>query len=277
MTLWVAAGLGIVQGLAELFPFSSLGLLVLLPHLLQIPVPTGPEYLPFLVALHVGTVMALVATLPEDWLRLIRGFRRWLAGQRTPEGRLAWLVIWATVPAGLVGFMLRNRLALLFGDPLWATRFLLLNAAFMAAVDYVRSRKPLVRTSWTQLSVAQALKIGCFQVFALIPGLSRSGLTIGGGVLSGLDYQSAAHFSFLLATPIILAAGLVELPHLAHAGGAADMLGPSLVGGAMAALTAWLSARFLLRYFRRHRFGGLVWASALIGALGWLALSARPH
>jgi undecaprenyl-diphosphatase len=277
MTLWVAACLGLVQGVSELFPFSSLGLLVLLPHLFKIPVPTGPRYLPFLVALHVGTVVALVATLPGDWLRLIRGFRRWIAGQRTPEGRLAWLVIWATVPAGLVGFVLRNRLAILFGDPLWAARFLLLNAAFMGTIDHFRGRKAPTQTSWTGLSVVQALQIGCFQIFALIPGLSRSGLTIGGGVLSGLDYQSAAHFSFLLATPIILAAGLVELPHLAHGGAAADMLGPSLLGGAVASLTAWLSARFLLRYFRRHRFGGLVWASALVGLIGWLALSARLH
>ncbi|MBX5467267.1 MAG: undecaprenyl-diphosphatase [Firmicutes bacterium] len=269
MSLLAAAGLGVLQGVAELFPFSSLGLLVLVPHLLGIPVPDGARYLPFLVALHVGTALALLSTLGREWGRLLRGWVQWLGGRHNPAGREAWLVVWATIPAGLLGLLLRHRLAALFGDPGWAARFLLVNALVMGTVDRI-SRRLGPRRDFAHLPVGRACFVGGCQALALIPGLSRTGLTVAAGVLSGLDYASAARFSFLLATPIIFAAGLVELPQLRHGAVASGMLPAAAVGGLCALVTAWLSARYLLQYFVRHRFGGLAWISAALGALGLL-------
>ncbi|CAB1127873.1 Undecaprenyl-diphosphatase 1 [Candidatus Hydrogenisulfobacillus filiaventi] len=268
MQWWLALGLGVLQGFAELFPFSSLGLLIVLPRLLALPVPvTGARYLPFLVALHVGTALALAWLFRREWAALITGWVHWLRGRRTPEGHLAWLLIWGTVPVGLLGWLLQHRLAALFGNAPLAAAFLVLNGGIMFLADRF-ARRRAGRRSRQALGVQDALGIGLWQVFALIPGLSRSGLTIAGGVGRGLGFAEAAHFSFLLATPVILAAGLVELPKLAHGG--AHGLGPAaLTGGLAAAITAWLSARYLLRYFRTHN---LFWFAVASTAAGGLAL-----
>lgn len=259
--------LGLIQGFAELFPFSSLGLLVILPHVVHLHVPTqGSRYLPFLVALHAGTAIALLLLFRHEWIRIVRGWFLWLRGTHTDDGRLAWLLIWGTIPTGLVGLILKHPLEHLFSKPLLAAIFLIVNGLIMFGGDRWYQNRRSRKVPLHRLSVGSAFKIGLFQILALIPGLSRSGSTMTGGVGQGLSFEDAAHFSFLLATPIILAASVLELPKL-H-GGLHGLLVPSLVGGILAGITAWLSAKFLLRYFRLHNLSQFAWISIAVGVLG---------
>ncbi len=266
MSLGTAVFLGILQGFTELFPFSSLGLLVILPHVVSITVPTsGAKYLPFVVALHLGTAVALLWYFRREWVRIIRGWFRWLRGHRTTEGRLAWLLIWGTIPAGIVGLALKHPISALFSKPLLAAIFLLLNGGLMLWGDRQQHVVRQAVHSVASLTIGQTLKIGLFQILALIPGMSRSGSTISAGVSVGLSFEDAAHFSFLLATPIILAASLVEIPKL-HSG-LHGLATAALVGGVFAAVTAWLSTRFLLRYFQVHNLFRLAIISMGLGVL----------
>ncbi len=263
VALSTAALLGLIQGIAELFPLSSLGILVILPHVTHLAVPTsGSRYLPFLVALHLGTGLALFLYFIGDWYRLIRGLFLWLRGRRTPEGRLLWLVLVASIPAGIVGLALKKPLSHLFGDATWAAVFLVVNGFIMLLGDRWGGRRTRRRDS-RDLSVGQALRIGLYQILALIPGLSRSGSTMTGALGFGLSYRDAARFSFLMATPIILAAALVEVPKL-H-GGSHGLMGPAVVGGLVAAVAAWLSTRFLMRYFENHRLRVFAVISMILG------------
>ncbi len=267
MPLFSAVILGLIQGFAELFPFSSLGLLVILPHVVHLQVPTqGSKYLPFLVALHAGTAIALLLLFRREWAGIIRGWFLWLKGQHTDEGRLAWLLIWGTIPTGIVGLVLKHPLAHLFSQPLLAAIFLIVNGVIMFGGDRWYAAQHAHTTRLARLSVPKAIRIGLFQILALIPGLSRSGSTITGGVGQGLSFEEAAHFSFLLATPIILAASVLELPKL-H-GGLHGLLVPSLIGGVLAGITAWISAKFLLRYFRVHNLSRLAAISVAVGVIG---------
>jgi undecaprenyl-diphosphatase len=261
--------LGIIQGFAELFPFSSLGILVILPHIVHLAVPTsGARYLPFLVALHAGTAIALLLLFGREWIRLVRGWILWLRGQHTADGRMAWMIIWATIPAGLVGLALKHKIADLFSKPLFAAIFLIVNGGLMLLGNYWHQQQQARQTDLAleKIPVKSALIIGVFQILALIPGMSRSGATISAGVKEGLSFEDAAHFSFLLATPIILAAALVELPKL-HSG-THGLMGPALIGGVIAGIVAWLSARFLLRYFRFHNLRQLALISMAVGVVG---------
>ncbi len=267
MPLLSAIILGVIQGFAELFPFSSLGLLVILPHVVALQVPTqGSRYLPFLVALHAGTALALLLLFRREWIRIVRGWFLWLKGQHTVDGKLAWLLIWGTIPTGLVGVIFKHFLERLFAQPLLAAIFLVVNGLLMFLGDKWYQSQKQHRVRLAHLSVPDAIKIGLFQILALIPGLSRSGATITGGVRQGLSFEDSAHFSFLLATPIILAASVLELPKL-H-GGLHGLFIPSLIGGILAGMTAWLSAKFLLRYFRVHNLAQLAAVSVAVGILG---------
>ncbi len=269
MSLLDAGLLGILQGLTELFPFSSLGLLVIFPRLVRLPIPTsGTSYLPFLVALHVGTAAALILYFLPEWHRIIRGWLATLRGQRNAAGRLGWLLIIGTIPAGLVGILFKHDLARLFGKPLIAAIFLLVNGAIMLLGDYI-ARAPRTKR-FGRLLWSDALTVGIMQILALIPGLSRSGATITGGIFTGLDFEDAAHFSFLLATPIILAAGLAELPKLHH--GVHGLLAPALVGGILAGITAWFAVRYLMRYFEVHRLTPFALISFALGLIGMIFL-----
>lgn len=267
MGLFTAAVLGLVQGIAELFPLSSLGILVILPHVVHVTVPSsGARYLPFLVALHLGTGLSLLLYFIREWYRLIRGLIRWIAGERTEDGRLFWMVLWASIPAGIVGLVLKSPLSHLFGRPLWAAAFLVVNGFIMLVGDRWHQRRRDPGSALAKLKPRQAFGIGLFQILALIPGLSRSGSTMTGGLGFGLSYRDAARFSFLMATPVILAAALVEVPKL-H-GGAHGLLGPALVGGLVAAVAAWLSTRFLMRYFETHRLRLFAIISMCLGVAG---------
>jgi len=255
--------LGAVQGVAEPFPISSLGHAVIIPKLLGWDIHQNDEFfLAFLVATHCATALVLFAFFWEDWKRIIAGFVRSLRGRATPadsDARLAWVIVVGTVPAGILGLALEHKLRSLFASPTAAAAFLVVNGVLLLAFERLRRRPPRpgdyegdADPRIARMSFRQAFAIGTAQAAALIPGISRSGVTMGGGLLSGLSNEDAARYAFLLATPIIGAAGVLKLPELM--GSAGDgVRGQALVGAIAAALTTWFAVRFLLRYFETNR------------------------
>jgi undecaprenyl-diphosphatase len=263
--------IGILQGVTELFPISSLGHSVLLPAWLGwdkiVNAQSADEsfYLAFVVALHVATALALLCYFRRDWAAIIRGFFRTLHTRRleTPDERLAWLLIVATIPAGLTGIALEHALRTLFAKPLAAAIFLTVNGVILFLGERVRRRrstKALIATHATTrsetevgrrldtLDFKEAGVVGVAQIGALFAGISRSGITMVAGLVRGLDHEDAARFSFLLATPIILAAGVYKVPDLAgHLGD--GVRGQALVGAIFAGIAAYIAARFLMRFF----------------------------
>jgi undecaprenyl-diphosphatase len=258
----------ILQGLTELFPVSSLGHAVILPRLLHWGFSENdPSFLPFLVVLHLGTAAALLAYFWRDWWEIVGAF--FGAGspkERRERWRLLWLIVVATIPAVIVGAALEKILRHLFGSPQIAAAFLIVNGVILLAAERLRRRAirtaagaaaapsdPAIAMSWRT-----ALMIGCWQCLALIPGISRSGATMVGGLLGGLRHQEAARFSFLIATPIILGAAVLEVPHFLHHHAAGGGFGPMVwVAGIVAGIAAYASTAFLMRYFGRHDFEAL--------------------
>src|ERR1700750_90597 len=255
--------LGALQGLSEPFPISSLGHAVLLPKLLGWNIHQNDDYfLTFLVATHCATALVLFLFFLDDWKRIWFGFVRSVKGRATPrdlDARLAWVIIIGTIPAGILGVALEHKLRTLFASPTSAAIFLTINGVLLLAVERYRRRPPRPGDAEgdgderiARMGFGRALGIGAAQALALIPGISRSGVTMGGGLLAGLSNEDAARFSFLLATPIIGAAGLLKLPELF--GSAGDgVRGQALVGALAAALTTWFAVKFLLRFFETNR------------------------
>jgi undecaprenyl-diphosphatase len=255
--------LGALQGLSEPFPISSLGHAVLLPKLLGWDIHQNDDYfLTFLVATHCATALVLFLFFLDDWKRIWFGFVRSVKGRSTPrdlDARLAWVIIIGTIPAGILGIALEHKLRSLFASPTSAAIFLTINGLLLLAVERFRRRPPRPGDGEgdgderiAKLGFRQALGIGTAQALALIPGISRSGVTMGGGLLAGLSNEDAARYAFLLATPVIGAAGLLKLPELF--GSAGDgVRGQALVGAIAAAITTWAAVKFLLKYFETSR------------------------
>jgi undecaprenyl-diphosphatase len=261
--------IGLVQGVTELFPISSLGHSVLIPGWLHwhdralVQSASESPYLAFVVGLHVGTALALVAYFWKEWVRLIRAGFATLGKRRieTPDERLIWLLFVATVPAGVTGVLLEHKFRTLFAKPMAAAVFLSVNALILFGGEVLRRRDEVrnlaVSHGSTTVDAARRLDtfefkeagvIGVAQVGALFAGISRSGITMVAGLLRGLDHEDAARFSFLLATPIILAAGVYKLPDLSgHLGD--GIRGQTLAGSVAAAAAAFASVKFLMRYF----------------------------
>ena len=276
-----AAGLGLLQGIAEPFPISSLGHSVILPRLAGWDIHQNDKFfLTFLVATHVATAIVLVVIFRDDWARITRGLVRSLRHREIrPEdtdARLGWLLVVGTIPAGALGLLLEHPLRTLFASPASAAAFLVVNGILLLAFERLRRRPPrpgdylgdsdarIAKLSWRQ-----AVGIGTAQAAALVPGISRSGITMGGGLLFGLSNEDAARYSFLLATPIIGAAGLLKLPELFGSEGN-GVRGPALVGALCAALTTYLAVKFLLKYFETNRltpFGVYCIATGLVCSL----------
>jgi len=249
--------LGLLQGVTELFPISSLGHSVILPSLFGWDIHQNePYFLSFLVATHLATALVLLGFFWRDWVRIVKGLGRSLRNREIgadPDAKLGWLLIVATIPAGLLGLLLQDSLRKLFASPEYASIFLALNGVMLFGAEMLRRRAPettddddarIARTvGWWQ-----TVAVGAAQAIALIPGFSRSGASMGGGLLVGLSHRDAARFAFLLATPIILAAAVLKLPELAgHQGD--GVRGPAFVGALCSGLTAWLAVKFLMRYF----------------------------
>jgi undecaprenyl-diphosphatase len=257
ITYFQGAVLGLLQGVSELFPVSSLGHSVILPNLLGWNIHQNDAYfLTFLVATHLATALVLLGFFWKDWVRIVKGLGRSLRDREVgadPDAKLAWLLIVATIPAGILGLLLQDTLRKFFASPEYASIFLALNGVLLFGAEALRRRAPettddddgrIARTmGWWQTAT-----VGGAQAIALIPGFSRSGAAMGGGLLVGLSHRDAARFAFLLATPIILAAAVLKLPELAGPQGN-GVRGPALVGALCSGLTAWLAVKFLMRYF----------------------------
>jgi undecaprenyl-diphosphatase len=255
--------LGALQGLSEPFPISSLGHAVLLPKLLGWDIHQNDDYfLTFLVATHCATALVLFLFFLDDWKRIWFGFVRSVKGRSTPrdlDARLAWVIIIGTIPAGILGVALEHKLRSLFASPASAAIFLTINGLLLLAVERFRRRPPRPGDGEgdgderiARMGFRQALGIGAAQALALVPGISRSGVTMGGGLLAGLSNEDAARYAFLLATPVIGAAGVLKLPELF--GSAGDgVRGQALVGAIAAGITTWLAVKFLLKYFETSR------------------------
>ena len=251
-----AVVLGLLQGFAELFPISSLGHTVLIPALLGWQVERSSDaFVAFLVLTHLATALVLLGFFWHDWLRIVAGVLRSL-GEREirPDdtyARLGWLLVVGTIPAGLVGLLFEEQLKQLFAAATVVAVVLALTGAMLYAVEQLRVggavEGPHDDRKLAALSWRHAVIIGVAQCFALIPGFSRTGLTMGGGLVCGLSHENAVRFSVLLATPIILAAAVLKVPDLFANGGAG--LGQAVVGAGGAGVTAFLSVRFLVKYF----------------------------
>jgi undecaprenyl-diphosphatase len=322
--------LGLLQGVSELFPVSSLGHTVMLPRLLGWNIHQNDSYfIAFLVALHLATALVLLAFFWRDWVRILRGIGRSLRdrgiGPDDTDAKLGWLLVVGTIPAGILGLTLEHKLRSVFASATSASLFLMLNGLLLYGAELLRRRAPqeppeqepeagaplpepvlvgtgagvgdasaaatgvalhghgrqhgppLLRGSGASESIHGdrriarrvgwwgALLIGAAQALALIPGFSRSGATMGGGLLAGLSHKDAARFAFLLATPIIGAAALLKLPELmgSHGNG---VRGPALAGALAAALTAYLAVRFLMRFFETNRLTPFAVYCLLAGA-----------
>jgi undecaprenyl-diphosphatase len=270
--------LAILQGITELFPVSSLGHAVVIPGALGWGnLLNSPAFLPLVVTLHLGTAAALLLYFWRDWLALLRAFFHTVAVRKIgedPNERLVWLIVIGTVPAGLIGLVFQDPLASLFSVPELAAVFLILNGSILFLGELLRRRaepkalerqkQEMVFKDLTQLTWKDALFIGGMQVLALFPGISRSGVTMVAGLSQGLTHKAAARFAFLLATPLILAAGVLEIPKLF---GDTNALLIATAGGIVAGIAAYLSARFLMRYFELGRldpFAFYCWGAGLL-------------
>ncbi len=252
--------LSLLQGAFELFPVSSLGHTVLVPAILGWDVKrSDPSFLAFIVVLHLGTATALLVFFWRDWLNLIGKALHSIEARRLsedPDEHLAWLIVVGSIPAGLIGFALKDPLNKLFDYPGLAATFLIANGLVMLAGEKLRQRvlveHEAQRTPLGRLSFRDGFGVGAVQALALLPGFSRSGTSMVGGLLVRLHHIDAAKFSFMLATPLILAAGLLTVPDLF----AKDAnIGPGLavMGYFISGVTAFFAVKFLMRYFETER------------------------
>ena len=250
--------LGLLQGVSELFPISSLGHAVILPRLLGWNIHQNDKYfLAFLVATHLATAIVLLGFFWRDWVRILKGLGRSLRDRgidpEDTDAKLGWLLVVGTIPAGILGLLLQDKLRSVFASAPSAAAFLIANGALLTVAELLRRRAPVTEVDddariARQVGWPQSFLVGAAQALALIPGFSRSGASMGGGLLIGLSNKDAARFAFLLATPIIGAAAVLKLPELFGSEGN-GVRGPALAGALCAAVTAYLAVRFLMRYF----------------------------
>jgi undecaprenyl-diphosphatase len=298
LTYLEAAVVGLIQGVSELFPVSSLGHNVLIPALiggswasdLNVARPESP-YLAFIVGLHVATALALLVYFWRDWVRIIGGFFSSIRYRqvRTRDQKLAWMIVLATIPVGLVGLVAEHAFRTIFGKPIYAAVFLMVNGVILYCGEKFRPRASVradavVTRDWelaqagtrggarhasghqaerqeemalavraderlSRLGYAPAVIIGSAQILALLAGISRSGVTMVTGMARGLSREDAARFAFLLATPVILAAGVLKIPDLMGPLGN-GIRGQILLGSVLSGIGAYVSVRFLMRYFQ---------------------------
>jgi len=276
ITYFQAVVIGLLQGVTELFPISSLGHAVILPKLLGWHLSQKqPYFLAFLVATHLATAIVLFLFFLPEWLRILRGLGRSLRDRQIsaadPDARLAWLLVVGTIPAGLLGLLFEHPLRSLFANPKAAAAFLIVNGLILFASERLRRRapgaperaraleqrgeaptSPEAEKRLATLGFREAVGVGTAQAAALFPGISRAGVTMGGGLFVGLTHEDAARYGFLLATPIIGAAAILKLPDLFGTNGS-GVRGPALAGALCAGVAAWASVKFLMRYFETNR------------------------
>lgn len=275
--------MSILQGASELFPVSSLGHTIVLPTLLgwkNIDLSSDSPFLPFVVTLHLGTALALILFYWREWARLVVAFfRSLMGGKEDADAKIAWLLLAGTIPCGLLGFLFEHQLRQIFGSPMNAAIFLIINGVLMIAGERIRRGAEVSpakeeelkstgqRKRLDQLTFPQAIGVGLAESLALFPGISRSGATIVAGLLARLTHEDAFRYANLLATPIILAAGVLEVPKLGQ--GSAHMphmIEYGAIGFVLAGITAWLSVKFLTKYFETKRLDPFGYYCILLGA-----------
>ena len=294
LNIWQTIALSLLQGLTELFPVSSLGHTVILPGLL--PGLFGPSnvqtdtscggqscFLPIITSLHIGTSIALVIYFWRDWWQVILTLVKSIKEGEVHTGTNEWvsfLIIIGVIPAGLIGLILEKPLKSLFSSPVIAAAFLVVNGSILFAGERMRKRalekaqyastveekaafRPLSSLTWKEATI-----VGLAQSLALIPGLSRSGVTMVGALGVRLNYEDAARFSFLLGTPLIFLAGALEIPQLF--GQPSSTLELVFVGAAISGVTAFLSTKFLMKYFEKgnlNPFAYYCWGAGLVALI----------
>jgi undecaprenyl-diphosphatase len=276
--------LGLTQGIAEPFPISSLGHAVVLPGLAGWNIhQDAPYFLTFLIATHLATAIVLLLFFLKDWVRIVKGIFRSLRMREIREddvdARLGWLLVAGTIPVGIIGLLLQEPLRKLFASPSIAAAFLIVNGMALLLFERLRKRPPrpgdylgdgderIAKLSWRQAGA-----VGVSQAAALIPGISRSGFSMGGGLLVGLSNEDAARYSFLLATPVIFAAAALKVPELLGSQGN-GVRGQALVAGLCAALTTFFAVKFLLRYFESNRLSPFGIYCIVLGIASTLAFA----
>lgn len=278
--------LSLLQGAFELFPVSSLGHTVLVPALLGWPErQSDPSFLAFVVMLHLGTAFALLLFFWHDWWRIVAALLRSVVKREIssdPDEHLGWLIIAGSIPAGLLGLLLKDPLTRLLGQAWLAAIFLIINGLVLLAGERLRIRTVTSasatsvpgRCTLSGLGLPAAFGIGTLQALALLPGFSRSGTSMVGGLLARLDHVDAARLSFMMATPLILAAGALETPELFQP---ASKVGPALalMGLAVSGVTAFLAVRFLMRFFQTERLDLFGYYCVAFGALALIVLGLR--
>ena len=323
LTYLEASVVGLIQGVTELFPVSSLGHNVLIPALIggswgsDLSVATAESpYLAFIVGLHAATAIALLIYFWRDWIRIFRGFFTSIRHLEleTTDQKLAWMVILATIPVGLVGLGFEHEFRVLFGKPIRAAIFLVVNGVILYAGERFRTRASLKadaelaadrqdagskagrggaahasgQRAVRQLELSravqaderlagagfvQAVVIGSAQILALLAGISRDGVTMVAGMARGLSREDAARFAFLLATPVILAAGVLKYNDLIQKGH--GIYGPILVGSILSGLGAYLSVRYLVKYFQTRTLTPFAIYCILFGTASIIYLSVK--
>lgn len=266
MTWLQAVVLGIVQGLTEFLPISSSAHLVLVPWLLGWTVESESAFV-FNVLVQLGTLVSVILYFRRDLLAMARAMWAGLRRRQLltdPDSRLGWMIVLASVPAGLAGLMLKGLVEQAFASPTAVCGFLLLNAAMMAGAERLARLERSLKT----VTSADALWIGAAQALALFPGISRSGSTISAGILRRLFRPEAARFSFLMSIPVMVAAGLVAGLDLAGSSSSSQQIGPLLAGFTTAAIVGYLAIGWLLGYLARRSLTPFAVYCAAVGLAG---------
>jgi undecaprenyl-diphosphatase len=265
--------LAVLQGVSELFPVSSLGHTVLIPALLRWRVDrSDPTFLAFVVVLHLGTALALVGFYLAEWRAIVSAFVASIVRGRFSGARdehLAWLLVAGTIPVGLLGVLFETAVQRLFAAPSIVAAFLIVNAFIMFLGERLRRAQHAGGRGDRRLEMLDwkdGVKVGFAQSLALLPGISRSGSSIVAGLLLDLNHEDAARYSFLLATPVILAASLLEIPRLLDPSVHLALI-ESILGGVIAGVTAYCSVAFLTRYFESNDLRPFGWYCLIIGAV----------
>jgi undecaprenyl-diphosphatase len=274
--------LAVLQGFSELFPISSLGHTVLVPALLRWNVDEGSEsFLAFVVVLHLGTALALIVFYRREWVAIVRAFVASIVRGRMSDDvneRTAWLLVAGTIPVGILGVLFQSSVKHLFASPIPVSLFLFANGFLMLFGEWLRRRQHADAAhpyrTLAGLSTQSGVFVGVVQSLALLPGISRSGAAIVAGLLRDLRHEDAARYSFLLATPVILAASVFEIPTL-FAPDAHVVLVQSAAGCVVAGVTAYASIVFLTRWFEHNDLTTFAWYCMVAGATAFILFATK--
>ena len=259
--------LSIVQGVSELFPISSLGHSIIIQSILNIHVTKESSFfLPFIVALHIGTAVALIIFFFKEWKEIVKALfntaiRGKLSGDKIEN--FAWKLVIATIPVGIIGLLFQTPIKKIFESPILASIFLIINGGILYIGEKL-IKKGSTNKTIDDITFLGAIIIGISQIFALFPGISRSGASMVTGLFYKLNHEDAAYFSFMLATPVIFAAGALEIPtlftiHLQNA------FLYALLGAIVSGITAYFSVKFLMKYFEKGTLKPYAYYSLMVG------------